>query len=64
MTPEMGPPETTIWEYPGGDRSWEIEFAEFLDDIRLGRQPAASLHDAHEALRIVEEIYRRSRSES
>ena len=64
MTPEMGPPETTIWEYPGGDRSWEVEFAEFLDDIRLGRQPAASLHDAQAALRVVEEIYRRSRCES
>ena len=42
MTPEMGPPETTLWEYPGDDRSWAIEFAEFLDDIRLNRQPAAS----------------------
>ena len=35
MLPEMGPPETTIWEYPRGDRSWALEFAEFLDDIRL-----------------------------
>src|SRR5580658_5702632 len=25
MLPEMGPPETTIWEYPRGDRSWELE---------------------------------------
>src|SRR5712672_159126 len=50
MTPEMGPPETTIWEYPGADRSWEIEFAEFLDDIRLKRPPAASLQDARAAL--------------
>ena len=58
MTPEMGPPETTIWEYPGADRSWDIEFAEFLDDIRLKRQPAAGLLDARAALRIVETIYR------
>jgi predicted dehydrogenase len=61
MKPEMGPPETIAWEYPGDDRSWEVEFAEFLDDIRLGRQPAASLRDARAALRIVEEIYDRSR---
>jgi predicted dehydrogenase len=59
MTPEMGPPETIIWEYPGADDSWDVEFAEFLDDIRLGRQPVAGLHDAQAALRIVEEIYGR-----
>ena len=57
MTPEMGPPETTIWEYPGADRSWEIEFAEFLDDLRLQRPPAAGLHDARAALQVVDAIY-------
>jgi predicted dehydrogenase len=58
MLPEMGPPDTTSWEYPRGDRSWEIEFAEFLDDIRLGRSPAAGLADARAALAVVEEVYR------
>ena len=57
MLPEMGPPETTIWEYPGADRSWEVEFQEFLDDIRLHRQPAADLQAARAALAIVERIY-------
>ena len=33
MLPEMGPPETTIWEYPMADNSWEVELAEFLEDI-------------------------------
>jgi len=60
MRPEMGPPDTTIWEYPGPDRSWELEFADFLDDIRLGRPPAAGPADARAALLIVEEIYRQS----
>ena len=60
MLPQMGPPETTIWEYPDADGSWEIEFAEFVQDIRLGRQPAASLDDARAALLIVEDIYRQS----
>ena len=60
MLPEMGPPETTSWEYPRGDFSWELEFKEFLDDIRLGREPAANLTDAHAALSIVEHIYRKS----
>jgi len=60
MLPQMGPPETVIWEYPMGDNSWDIEFAEFLEEIRLGRQPAAGLADARAALEIVESIYRES----
>jgi predicted dehydrogenase len=60
MLPEMGPPETTIWEYPRGDESWASEFAEFLEDIRLGRTPSASVADARAALVVVEEIYRQS----
>ncbi len=60
MLPEMGPPDTTIWEYPRGDNSWKLEFEEFLEDIRLGRTPSANLNDAREALFIVEEIYKNS----
>lgn len=60
MLPEMGPPETTVWEYPRGDQSWALEFAEFLDDIRLDRQPSASVIDARAALVVVEEIHRQS----
>jgi len=60
MLPEMGPPETTIWEYPRGDRSWAIEFAEFLEDIRSARQPQPGLAEARAALTVVEEIYRLS----
>jgi predicted dehydrogenase len=57
MLPEMGPPETTIWEYPRGDNSWQLEFSEFLEDIRRGREPAANLEDARAALKVVETIY-------
>lgn len=60
MRPEMGPPDTTIWEYPGPDISWAAEFREFLDDIRAARQPAAGLADARAALAIVDAIYRQS----
>jgi len=60
MSAAMGPPETTIWEYPMEDDSWEIEFREFLDDIRLGRQPAAGIADAQAALRVVEKVYEES----
>lgn len=60
MLPEMGPPETTIWEFPRGDESWRIETEEFLEDIRLSRPPSASLEDARASLTVVGEIYRRS----
>jgi predicted dehydrogenase len=57
MLPQMGPPETESWEYPGDDPSWKTEFAEFLEDVRIGRTPAAGLDDARAALLVVEEIY-------
>ncbi len=60
MLPEMGPPETTMWEFPMPDRSWETELEEFLSEIRTGKEPAANLRDARAALKIVEEIYRGS----
>jgi predicted dehydrogenase len=61
MLPEMGPPETTIWEYPRGDRSWALEMEEFLEDIRLGRTPQPGLAEGIATLRIVEKIYATSR---
>jgi predicted dehydrogenase len=60
MLPGMGPPETTSWEYPMGDDSWEVEMEEFYEDIRLDRSPAASLEDASAALKIIERIYQES----
>jgi predicted dehydrogenase len=60
MLPEMGPPETTIWEYPRGDQSWRLEFEAFLEDLRLQRTPEAGLPEALAALRIVKKIYTES----
>jgi predicted dehydrogenase len=58
MLPQMGPPETTIYEYPRGDESWKIEMAEFFEDIRLGRTPLPGLKEAKAALKVVESLYR------
>jgi predicted dehydrogenase len=60
MLPEMGPPETTIFEYPRGDDSWAAETRAFVDDIRLGRAPSPGLAEGIRTLEIVEEVYRRS----
>lgn len=60
MLPEMGPPETTTWEYPMGDDSWAVEMQEFYEDIRLDRQPSAGIADAYQVLKVIETIYRES----
>ena len=60
MIPEMGPPETTIFEYPRGDESWALETRAFVDDIRLNREPSPGLAEGIRTLEIVERIYRQS----
>jgi predicted dehydrogenase len=60
MLPQMGPPETTSWEYPGEDRSWHDEYAHLLDCIRTGSEPSGTLADALAALQVVQKIYDQS----
>jgi len=59
MLPQMGPPETVIYEYPRGDDSWQLEMNEFFEDIRLKRMPVPGLKEAQAALAVVEKIYRK-----
>lgn len=60
MLPEMGPPPTTIWEFPMADDSWAVEFQTFLDDIDSGRQPVPGLSDARAVLEIIDRVYKGS----
>jgi predicted dehydrogenase len=57
MLPQMGPPETTIWEYPGDDTSWAAEFRAF--EAAIGGKPGvgATLEDAVAALEVVGAVY-------
>ncbi len=57
MSPEMGPPATDIWEFPMADNSWQVEFAEFLQDIQQRREPQPGIADAQAALRLIERVY-------
>ena len=59
MLPEMGPPETTIWEYPFPDRSWELEFENFAQAVATGGEPLGSLNDASAVLKIIDKAYGR-----
>ncbi len=60
MLPEMGPPETTVFEFPAPDESWASELRVFADDIRLDREPSPGLREGIRTLEIVESIYRAS----
>ena len=57
MQPEMGPPPTTIHEFPMADNSWETEVSEFLIDIETGRTPDPGIDDAIATLTVVEQLY-------
>jgi len=60
MLPQMGPPETTNWEFPSGDDSWAAETAAFVEDVRLGRTPSPGLREGIRTLEIVESVYKKS----
>jgi predicted dehydrogenase len=60
MLPEMGPPETIIYEFPRGDDSWAVELNQFIEDIRLRRTPSPGLAEGRRTLEIVETIYQKS----
>ena len=59
MLPEMGPPKATVWEYPGEDNSWNLEFKAFVDAINTSSPFNGDIKDAYEALRIVDKVYGR-----
>ena len=57
MLPQMGPPETTTWEFPLPDNSWNLELEEFIHSIEMKREPMGNIHDAKKALDIVKKVY-------
>jgi predicted dehydrogenase len=58
MSPEMGPPETTIHEFPGPDRSWTADTGDFFRSIETGSRPCGDGQDALLGLRVVDHLYR------
>lgn len=60
MLPQMGPPETTIWEYPGEDGSWNAEFRAFEAAVAGRKGYGATLGDAVAALDVVGAVYAQS----
>ena len=63
MLPQMGPPETTIWEYPQTDESWKLEMEDFFAEIRAGVSHVR-VDGARAALHVVEQIRLQSASDT
>jgi predicted dehydrogenase len=60
MKPELGPPDTQLFEFPGEDDSWRAELLDLRGAIRERRAPLGTLADARAALAIVESAYAQS----
>jgi predicted dehydrogenase len=58
MLPQMGPPETTIWEFPFPDRSFADEFDNFVAAIEGREPPLGDIGDAIANLEIIGAVYR------
>ena len=56
MLPQMGPPETKTWEFPGADTSWAAEFKDFADAVEGKKGFGATIEDAMAALEIVNRV--------
>jgi predicted dehydrogenase len=71
MKPEMGIPDTKVYEFPGPDESWRIEMTEFERDVAKAKgtkaetsklfAPGAGLREAKAALEVVEKIYKKAK---
>ncbi|MBF0314564.1 MAG: Gfo/Idh/MocA family oxidoreductase [Oligoflexia bacterium] len=68
MLPEMGPPDTTIYEYPRGDNSWREELKHFKDYLQKSCIERAKVNsegmllggvtDAISAMRVIDQLYK------
>jgi predicted dehydrogenase len=60
MLPQMGPPDTKVYEFPPQDDSWKLEMQEFISDIMDQREPNPGLSEGIKILQVVEHIYKKS----
>jgi predicted dehydrogenase len=58
MLPQMGPPETFVWDFSGADVSWETEFADFVQAVKTGGRATGDIEDALAMHKIIAAAYR------
>lgn len=59
MLPEMGPPESTVYEFPTSDESWRLETADVVSALDGDAGIGADLADAIAIHRLIDEVYDR-----
>ena len=59
LLPEMGPPETTSWEFQVDD-SWNLEVKEFIEDVVGESRNSSNIDTSVRVLELVHEIYERT----
>jgi predicted dehydrogenase len=57
-----GPPTEERWDFPGPDRSWELEWDEFRRAVQTRIEPSANGRDGYAALRLVDGVYLSAKS--
>ena len=57
MLPEMGPPETHIYEFPMADNSWQSEMNDFILEIEGKKEINCGLENAFQVLKIIDKAY-------
>lgn len=60
MLPEMGPPETHVFNYPEEDTSWGAEIEHFASCVERGIEPEGSIDDGIAVLEVVAKLYGRA----
>ena len=58
MSKEMGPPKTTIYEYPGADLSWQLETEYFISKLEAELYTENNLNETMKLHDIVNNIYK------
>ncbi len=58
MSPRMGPPEAEVREFPGPDRSWELDLQNLVDHVSAGAPLLGDLDSARYAMEVVRAAYR------
>ena len=57
MSPEMGPPRTSSWEWPFPDSSWEREMVDVVESVQGGAALGAGIDDGVAVLELVKNAY-------
>lgn len=57
MLPEMGPPKTTIHEFPFADNSWQLELQNFFEAIKSNKKIIGDLNDCIQMHEIIKTAY-------